>query len=782
MTVICGGSSMSDRLYRRRRPSRPSLAGGLALGAALAATPVSAQNVVTTVPAESTRPAEGDIIVTAERRSTNLQKTALAISVVPAAKLDRANIRDISDLNGFAPGLTVTKTGGRETTPAIRGIGASTPENTGSTAPGVSLFVDGVYVGDSISLGQDLFDLDHLEVLRGPQGTLYGVSSIGGALILISNQPTTDSVHAYGDAGLGNYDYRRFRASLNVPLSDTIAVRVSGQKLNHEGYARNTEDPRYRPDNADEANAKAAISWNPAPNFTATLTGQYSDRHNHGPEQKWLEDPNADARVVTQDYRGKDDYKGELVHLNLKWDLEPFSISSVSAFRHYKSTFAENVTFTTFDLFQPYENVPVWNHNERVFTQELDLLSPAGSKLVWTSGIFLMHRRATDYILEYQGNDQSAPQPTYVDPTLPVGSIPTNLSYGNQTTDIRTAIEPFVQLTYPIMDNLRLTAGARYNHEEHKHSSHNFSHFGNAAIFRKTDKTKLATWRAELAYDATPTNLLYLSGSTGYKAGGVNGNESAALVGQTFKAERNTAIEVGSKNYFADRKLRLNLAGFYYFYKNMQYIETDPIPFNQGMSNIPLVHIWGAEAELGYNGMENHLHVNGNLTYQKGRVIGRTRVLYPSLVNNVYATAPSCAGFLRFYNPACFVSVIAAAQDISGNSPPNMPKISGSVDVSYDFDVFGGTLTPFAQYLREGHRQGRIFNEPVLDDVPGYNLVNLSLSYAPSGGRLRFNLSLSNVFDKDGVNSRYTSPYESGLTSEQYVAPRQFVGSIAYSF
>lgn len=762
------------------RPRRSLILTGLMLGAAPYA-PAAAQAVDAAPATVGAGPAT-DIVVTAERRNTNLQRTPLAISVLPATQLDRANIHDITDLNGAVPGLTINKTGGRETTPTIRGIGSGTPENTGSSAPGVSLFVDGVYIGDSISLGQSLFDLDHIEVLRGPQGTLYGVSSIGGALILASKQPVLGETSGLGEVALGSYNYYRERAWLNLSLGDTVAVRVSGQKLDHQGFTVNTLDPNYRLDDANEFLLKGAITYQPTSTFSATLTGQYSSKHNHGPAQKWLSDPNSDPRVVTQDYRGGDTYKGELVHLNLRWDLEPFSISSVSAYRHYNGNFAENVTFTTFSLFKPYENVPIWNHHEDVYSQEFDLLSRADSKLSWTAGIFLLRRTAYDYILEYQGNDQSAAQPIYVNPASPAGQIPTNLAYGNETTDIRTAIEPFVQLTYPLTERLRLTGGVRYNYEKHEHASHNFSEFGNADVFRKNDETRLPTWRAELAYDVSVDNLVYFSASTGYKAGGVNGNASAYIIPQTFKQEHNTALEIGSKNFLMDRKLRINVAGFYYFYKNIQYIETDPIPFNQGLTNIPLEHIYGAEAEFSYSGMDNQLHINGNLTLQHGQVIGSTRVLYPTIVNNVYATSPTCAYFAQYYSPACWASVAAAAVDIAGNAPPGFAKFAGSIDASYDFPLFGGKLTPWVQFLHEGHRQGRIFNEPVLDDEPSYDIVNASLGYLPTQGGLRLSLAVSNLTNKAGVNSRYTSPYESGLTSQQFVPPRQIIGTIGFAF
>ncbi|HZU64809.1 MAG TPA: TonB-dependent receptor [Novosphingobium sp.] len=726
--------------------------------------------------------AQGDILVTAERRSSKLQSTALAITVLPSNILDSANVQDVTDLSGMAPGLTVRKTGGRETVPSIRGIGSGTPENPGSTAPGVAMFIDGVYVGDSVSLGHSLFDLDHMEVMRGPQGTLYGVSAIGGALLLVSNQPKLDKISGNFDVSLGDYNYIRARGAINVPLSDTVAVRLSGQRLSHDGFTTNTVNPGYDLDDADDTAVKGAVLWQPSSTFSATLTGEWTRQHDHGPAQKWLNDPNPDPRVLSQDYLSKNYYKSTMVHLNLNWDLPVFSIRSVSAYRSYKSEFAENVTFTTFDRYGAYEYVPTWNHNEESASEEIDFISKPGSKLSWTAGVFFMRRVAKDYTLEYYGTNASDATPAYVDPSTPSADIPSNLSYGNWTRDVRLVVEPFVQFSYPVTDKLKLTAGARYNYESHDHLSHNFSEYGNDPLFGLKDETSVPTWRAELAYTLSPQNMVYVSAATGYKAGGANGNAGTALVPYTFKDEHNTAFEIGSKNFFFDKKLRLNMAGFFYIYKNMQYIETDPIPFDQGMSNIPLVHIWGGEAEASYTGMAGRLHINGNLTVEQGKVVSHTNVLYPTIVNNAYSSVGACAYGGQYYSSSCWAGVIASAKDIYGNTPPNMPEISASLDVSYDIAFMGGKLTPWIQYVHVGARQARIFNEAYLDHEPAYNLINLSLAYEPPHSRFHLALSVSNATDVAGVSSRYTSPYEQGLTSQQYIPPRQIIGTIGYSF
>lgn len=748
--------------------------GAFAAGAAYAAdapspAPASSADVVT-------------VTVTATRRSTNLQKTPLAITYLSADTIDKSNGSDITVLNGMVPGLKITSTAGRETVPTIRGIGSATPENTSSTGPGVSVYTDGVYVGDSVTAGQGLFDLNHIEVLRGPQGTLYGVSSIGGSIIEVSQQPVIGVSSASADVSLGNYNYKRERLGINIPISDHFALRLAGQQTDHDGFTTNTEDPTYKLDDAHTQNLKATLLWKPSDDFSASLTAENARQRDHGAAQKWSEDTNPDAHVLTQDFRPKNNLGMEFYHLNLKWETPLFDFTSVTAYRAYKSHVAENVTFTTIDQYSPYEYVPSWDHDEQAYSQEFDLFSVPGSKIQWTAGLFLMRRTSNDYVLEFQGTDITQAMPSYVDPDLPTAELPGNLAYGNQTKSVRTVAAPFFQITYPITDKLKITGGLRYNYEHKTNASHNFSSFGNNPVFHAEDTTKLTTGRLEADYNLTPEHMLYASLSTGYKAGGVNGNAAAALVPVNFKAETNTSYEVGSKNYFFDKALSLNLSAFTYIYKNMQYIETDPIPFDQGMNNIPKIHITGVELEFGYTGLDRHLHIGGNLAFESGKVIGQTYVLYPTVVNNAYATVASCAYYAYYYSPACWSDIIAKSVNIEGATPPAMPKTSGALNASYDFETAYGRITPTLGVVSVGPQWARIFNEPALDKIKGYELVNFDLSYAPAGKPYKFAITATNLFNKAAVNSKFTSPYESGLTSLQYAPPRQVIFTVSVDY
>ena len=223
--------------------------------------------VAQTAPGAAAQVAE--IIVTAERRSTDLQKTAIAITAVPAAKLDKSFVTDITGLNAMVPSLESTKTSGFENIVTIRGVGSETPENDLTTVPGVSLFIDGVYVVNTISLEQTLFDVDHIEILRGPQGALYGQSSIGGAINIVTRSyRKLRSFGGQADFSVGNYDLFRERGEVNIPIGDTLAVRLSAQRFDHEGFTQDVAIPGFREDDAGNTALKAAILWQPVSNFS----------------------------------------------------------------------------------------------------------------------------------------------------------------------------------------------------------------------------------------------------------------------------------------------------------------------------------------------------------------------------------------------------------------------------------------------------------------------------------------------------------------------------------
>ena len=727
--------------------------------------------------------AVGEVIVTAERRAIDIQKAALSITAVQPAALDKSFITDVAGLNAIVPSFESTKTSGFENIVTIRGIGSETPENDLTTVPGVSLFYDGVYVINTISLEQTLFDLDHIEVLRGPQGALYGQSSIGGAINIVSNQPELGHFSGQGDFSAGTYSLFRARAEVNVPVGDTLAVRLSAQRFVHDGFTEDLAIPGFREDDADNTATKAAIKWQPNSRFSATLTGQWYRATENGQAQKNVNDPAPSPWQIFQDYPSKNELTSNLYHLNWQYDSDWFSVRSVTAYQYLNSVLQEDSSRSAVSLLHAYDDVAGWNTWVKSWTEEFDILSKPGSRLEWIVGGFGLWATSNQFVAEFEGGD--TPNPDVSIPADIETNPPANLAYGNNSRVTRRSYSLFAQATWHLTPEFGITAGGRANIDYYRDDSHNFSAFGSNEV-NNHEWDHVPTWRVEADYDFTPDNMVYASTARGYKPGGVNGTGNQVVVRPVFKPETNTAFEVGSKNFLFDRTLRFNASAFYYFYKDMQYIEDDPFPFAAGISNIPSVHIYGVEGEASYVSPDSRLRINADLALEKGKVNGPYLSLDSTSVNAIEnpgpSQAPGCMFGGPFYNAACWSAVIAAAKNISGNTPPAMPNISAEADASYSFDFVGGSLTPRVQVVYRGSEWARIFNEPTLDRVPAYTVTNLNLEYLVRGGRLRFDLAATNVFNVAGVNSQYTDPFGTGQTSRQYIPPRQVIFTIGYKF
>jgi iron complex outermembrane receptor protein len=762
--------------------------GGIALPLCVLAAglaPLSLAQAQTTV---ATAAEVQEVVVTAERRSTNLQTTPVAVSVVSSDALDKSFTNEISGLNAVVPSLEITKTSGFENLVTIRGVGSETPENAPTTTPGVSEFIDGVYIANTVSLDQTLFDINHIEVLRGPQGSLYGQSSIGGAIVLVTNQPVLNKYDGSADVSVGDYDLFRERAEVNVPLDDTLAVRASIQKYDHDGFTTDSAIPGFKLDDAHDVGGKLAALWQPNSTFSATLTGQLYYADQNGAAQKNIDDPSSDPRVVDQDYPGHFALYTQLIHLNLEWDQPWGIVKSVTAYQGLDNKIAEDSSRSAVAVLGSYDDVAAWDTKLANYTEEFDILSRPGSRFEWTVGAFLLGQTTEQFVTEFEGTGEPT---TLAIPTNILTATPANVAYGNLTHVARRSYSGFAQGTYHILPKLRFTVGARINYDSYSLDSLNFSGvgFGGAGMagppVSHGYNDTVPTGTARLDYDVTPTNLVYGSVTRGYKPGGVNGIASAVVVPNSFNDETNTAFEVGSKNQFLNRNLTLNVAAFYYLYHNMQYIETDPVPFDGGMANIPSVHIYGAEAEAAYTSSDRRLHLSGSLALENGQVESNYRTIdstvQKTIEDSTSYTSP-CAYGGAYYNPACWAAVEAAAVNIKGNTPPAMPKLSGSFTASYTFDVPGGVFTPQVQYIYRGDEWARIFNDPTLDKVGSYGIVNLNFEYAPTGAHWKVSLAATNIGNVAGVNSRYTDPYGTFQTSQEYIPPAQVVGTIHYAF
>ena len=573
--------------------------------------------------------------------------------------------------------------------------------------------MDGVYIANTISLDETLFDVDHLEVLRGPQGALYGESADGGTISIVTKQPRLRVYDASGDASFGDYDLFRERAEVNVPVGDQVAVRLSAQAYDHSGFTENLAIPQNRLDDNHDMSGKLAILWKPNAGFSATLTGMVYHSDQNGAAQKNIIEfepavlaafPQlSDPRKVYQDYPATFDLTAQLYHLNLEWDLPGAIVKSVTAYQqldHIQQEDGSRSAYAVTSLLPSggfYDDVAAWNTKLQNYNEELDILSPAGSRFEWDVGAFVMVSDISQLVTEFAGNgvapnSNAANMVTSV-PANVETNPPANVTFGQIADTNRQDYAGFVQGTYHVMPRLRVTGGVRVNHDSYTPADYNFSGVvgGTPAGTPSPQHADspgysdtVPTFRAEGDYDLTLTNFVYASVSRGYKPGGVNNNIEALVVPHTFQYETNTSYEVGSKNTFLNRTLKLNLAAFYYDYDNFQYLEVDPFPFNYGTANIPNVHIYGLEGEGGYTSPDRKFNLNATLALENGFAEGSYSTIDSSVINaNAGTYSGACfAGPYTFYVPgagaACAAQIEKGAIPIQGKHPPDLPKISGS--------------------------------------------------------------------------------------------------------
>jgi iron complex outermembrane receptor protein len=235
--------------------------------------------------------------------------------------------------------------------------------------------------------------------------------------------------------------------------------------------------------------------------------------------------------------------------------------------------------------------------------------------------------------------------------------------------------------------------------------------------------------------------------------------------------------------------LRLNASAFYYIHRNFQYIETDPIPFAGGLANVPRVEDYGLELEGDYTSPDGRLLINGSLALERGRVASNYFTLDSTIANAIEGPnftvgfSGPCAFFSAFFSPTCWNTVSRRETNIR-QAPPDMPNVSGSRSpISYRFDTEIGSVTPRVEVVYRGSEWARIFNEPGLDKVPSYTVTNLNLDFIPKdSAHWRVSVTATNVFDVAGINSRYTDPYGTFTTSNQYIPPRQVFGTVALKY
>lgn len=728
-----------------------------------------------------------EIIVTAEKRETNLQESPIAVTAFTAQGLARANIIGPFDLTGKVPGLTINKNEGPKMVVTIRGIGHEANQN-GQSIPGVALHTDGVFMPLVRSLGAGFLDVERVEVLRGPQGTVFGQNSTGGTINIISKKPVIGEFSGSADLTVGTDAWIQPRVSVNVPFSDTFAARGSFFSWSHDGFAEIIDQPGsqtglagFELDDTNEYGARIQFLWEPNDRFSAILRGQIHSSDTHDNAERNILDISPDPRKLSYNNAGLDTFEQTVFSLELAYETSFATFKSLTAYQDVESTERGRDSDRGIPVFQFAQQIVRFNdQNTEIFTQEFNLISNTDGRLDWLVGAFYMDFDNFRFFDDYRDVDGDGVIDFFKDDNG--DGRPNDASFRSKTPAIRTSYSVYAEGTYHITDDFRITAGLRYTDDEiDALPTTQFRVPDPTANFLSTvEKT---TWKATLQWDLQDDVMAYITASTGLKPGGVNTladlGTGSTLIDEVFKEEEVQAYELGLKSRFADGRFQLNAAAFYYDYENFQFHTENFAPFNGGVSNVPQVEIQGAEIE--FSGLlSDSFRLDANLSWLDGEVDGSFLVLAP--LDAAMANAATFAAGSGLFSPLNFALRAAAVSDINGNTPPKLPEISLYVNLTHELNIADqGFLTSTLSYTYKEEYDYQIYNAPGLE-VPSEDLWDLSFYYRPHNGNWSAALLIMNLADDDAVNSRWTNVFGVNQTSEQFFPPRQVLFRLGYEF
>lgn len=793
----------------------------LALALGIAATPAHAADAApAATPADAAAAAPiTDIVVTAQKRESNVQKTPLAITALPADLLKQNAVVDAVDLNGLVPGLVVSTSEGFERNLAIRGIGFNVPQND-SAQPSISYHVDGIYIANPVALNTNFLDVDHVEVVRGPQGTVYGQNSTGGTVNLVTVKPKLGQTTGFAHVDTGMFALAQFEGAINLPVGDTIAVRIAAQGTHHDGYARATQVPgtggNYQLSNENSLHARITVLYQPTERFSIELRGEYARARNHETQGKNIFDPNPNPWQQTSDWPGFIQYDNDLLSGTINYDFGFAKLKVLGSWQMVRQN--GSVNEDGLDLanavaiygypggaygYTDVHDMQYFFHRSTARTAEIDLASPGGQTIDWIIGGFYL---GSDYRVGY---DQYAIHafPTTGDPgsllnqLYPIVTDPNALGFDSPNGFFypyfysysyltRHSWSAYGQATWHVTPALRLTGGARYTHDTNTTS---ICDYACAAPVNVALSNTAWTGKIGVEYDVAARTMAYASWSTGFKPGGGNISATPLVLGYTYNPETIRAWELGVKTTQLGGKLRLNLAGFYYFYNNLQFEGEDAIAYQGGVANIPAMHVYGIEAELSAV-LPAGFRFDGNLTVEGSKMTGHYQLLDNiggyNIDKKIFAQYP--------YGDICvFVSTQCAAQDVAarssayfdvyGNPAPDLPAVTATGTLSHTLDL--GNRSTLTSALQGEYRHSYVnapYGDLVINGVhvyrtPGYVLWNLSLRFKPANPNLTFSAAVKNLFNNGAVLGQFTNQF-GGEVTRQYEPPRRVIVSAEYRF
>jgi len=678
-----------------------------------------------------------EIIVTAERREQSLQKLATTASVVTGAGLERQQVTSIDGLVRATPSLSIND-GGLGKFVNVRGVGKSVDQP--GVQAGVAYYVDGVPVPNQIFLTTPFYDLSRVELLRGPQGTLVGMNSTGGALLIVTQNPRYGVVEGALEQSASTYNDYRTRATLNLPLGTNFALRVAGELEDRDSFYTNDGPAGGNPGRQRRRDVRAALAGKLSDDLEVFLRGEYYHNDEDGVPNKPIPgDPDPLYNVInsfspsapfhlSRDFSTAKETEYYRLSAEIRMDIgHAFQLRSVTGYQN-------GDIFYTFDpdgtsLPTLLDTIKI---REPVITQEINLISNPGGAIDWVLGGFYLKQKTNGSVNNV--------------------FTPSNALAIDIVAKTRTENKGlFGQFTYHATDAFNVTAGLRYNQERHYYAPDARATFGSGFVLPLiADSTdKAVTGRLTLDYQVNPENFLYATVSRGFKGGGNNTD------GSSFKPEYIWNYELGLKSSLLDRHVHTQLGLFMYRNQGLQLEVYAPTTGQTAVTNVTDGRTAGAEFQA--DGKFGGFGFNLAAAYTHGR-FDKAQLVDP----RYGSTTPI---------------------QIEGRDYLFLPGFTFNAGVEYGFGLGGGyTLTPRVQYSHVGSQWASVFQVRPTDFIPARDIVDATLRLTPQGKGWSAELYGSNLFDETYVVAKAVATAGIPGRIQYYGAPRQVGVRVGFTF
>ena len=752
-----------------------------------------------------------EVIVTAEKRDESLQDVSQAVTAITDTEIEAKNISSFVDLTAIVPGVTVAKNEGYKTVISIRGVGNETNQNA-IAAPSVAYHMDGIFIASPFSLQTDFLDVERIEVLRGPQGTLFGQNSTGGAINVISKKPSTDSLSSKVQVTAGDYGLMKVSSSTNFPISDTLATRFSFSSVERDGFSENIQLGQE----LDDANSISLRSdWIMELSDTSSLRffAQYFDSDRNGAAMKGIDDYLApDPRELNQDTMSKQELSSKVFALTYESDLGFANLKVMASVQEDDILVVRDNDRHSFGR-QLMLSIPGFagvTYPQAEFNPETSLVDTTtfevnlisneplmDGKLDWTVGAFFMEHEIENiirgYVDEIGADDnngvliydcrESFANPNYCyDVNGPDPWFFFEFDFVTDTFPTRESFSVYAQTTYSFSDQLRLISGLRYIDDEVESCVKNFFTTVCDNLSSSSDET---TGKIAVEYDFNGSTMGYASYTIGSKPGGTNLTYGFStreeldaafrftspvvtpMVFRAFESENLESLEFGLKSDFFNGKARANIAVFSYDYENLQFQATDPDPYRGGVANIPNSEMDGVEIEFTAL-LGDSITFDMNLGFIDTEVTSEYEVLDNVLAYQYFFDEEQERYDLR--------------EDVKGNMLAKTPEFTADATLTYEGELASGNpINVILQFIRRGEFMQRVSNNPFVDTVPEYQIFNLTVGIDfPNNMDLDF--LLLNATDENGVNSSMTDVFGVAATGIELIPPRQVMTRLSYNF